>query len=139
MGLSAKQEKFVDEYLIDLNATQAAIRAGYSECGAPVQGNRLLTNANVKAEIAKRQVERSKRTTVSQDYVLTTIVDVVERCKKNGVDFNANGALKGAELLGRHLGMFDGQGAGEDEAPPAMTFNVQVAPAVGDVRVTKPE
>jgi hypothetical protein len=52
--LSAKQQRFIAEYMTDLNATQAAIRAGYGERGASVQANRLLRNAKVAAEIAER-------------------------------------------------------------------------------------
>ncbi len=50
--LTARQERFVDEYLADLNATQAAIRAGYSARSAHVEGSRLLTNAKVAAAIS---------------------------------------------------------------------------------------
>lgn len=68
--LSPKQLRFVDEYLIDLNAAQAAIRAGYAKGGAAVQGARLLTNANVAAAIAERRREWQQRTEITQDAVL---------------------------------------------------------------------
>lgn len=58
--ISAKQELFVDEYLIDLNATQAAIRAGYSSKTAEQQGSRLLSNVKVKGRVAEKMAERSK-------------------------------------------------------------------------------
>jgi hypothetical protein len=51
--LTDKQRAFVSEYLKDFNATQAAIRAGYAESGARVEGHRLLTNANIRAEIER--------------------------------------------------------------------------------------
>lgn len=70
MALTAKQARFVDEYLIDLNATQAAIRAGYSAGSAEVEGSRLLRNAKVAAEVSSRQAERAKRTEITQDRVL---------------------------------------------------------------------
>jgi phage terminase small subunit len=70
MQLTPLQLRFVDEYLIDLNAKQAAIRAGYASKGAAVQGFRLLTNANVAVAIQARQVDRSKRTDITQDRVL---------------------------------------------------------------------
>jgi len=70
MSLTAKQSRFVDEYLIDLNATQAAIRAGYSKKGATVRGSELLANRNVADEIALKQGERSERTKIDQDFVL---------------------------------------------------------------------
>jgi len=57
VALSAKQLRFVAEYLVDHNATQAAVRAGYSEGTAKSQGSRLLTNADIKAEVEKRETK----------------------------------------------------------------------------------
>lgn len=68
--LTAKQERFVSEYLIDLNATQAAIRACYSEKTAQVQGSRLLSNVMVAAEIAKRQAKVADKLELSAERVL---------------------------------------------------------------------
>ncbi len=68
--LTAKQERFVQEYLIDLNATQAAIRAGYSEKTASVVGCENLTKPNVAEAIAEAKLERSERTEVTQDQVV---------------------------------------------------------------------
>ncbi len=59
--LTAKQERFCQEYVIDLNATQAAIRAGYSEKTAKEQGSRLLTNVNLQKRITKLQKERFEK------------------------------------------------------------------------------
>jgi len=70
MTLTAKQQRFVEEYLVDLNATQAAIRSGYSKKTAEQQGNRLLGNAKVAADIASSQANRSQRTEITQDRVL---------------------------------------------------------------------
>lgn len=126
--MTPKQERFVTEYLVDLNATQAAIRAGYAEKSAAAEGSRLLANATVSAAVQKAMARRSERTEATQDYVLTSIMETMERCKQavpvryqNGdqvfVDtpdgeiapaykFEASAVLKGAELLGRHLAMF---------------------------------
>jgi len=68
--ISKKQARFVEEYLVDLNATQAAIRAGYSEKTAKSQGQRLLTNVDIQAEIQRSIDKRSKRTEITQDRVL---------------------------------------------------------------------
>jgi len=68
--LSAKQEKFVDEYLIDLNATQAAIRAGYSERTAQPASSRLLSNVMVQALIQHRREAAQKRAEVTLDQIL---------------------------------------------------------------------
>ena len=59
-GITPKQQRFVTEYLIDLNATQAAIRAGYSRKTAQQQGSRLLTNVVVKRAIAAQQDRQLK-------------------------------------------------------------------------------
>lgn len=68
--LAEKQRLFVEEYLIDLNATQAAIRAGYSPRTAQEQGSRLLSNAMVRACVDKALAERSKRTGVNAERVV---------------------------------------------------------------------
>ena len=68
--LTAKQSQFVQEYLVDLNATQAAIRAGYSAKTAEQQGYQLLQKPSVQAAIAARQKEREQRTAVTADRVL---------------------------------------------------------------------
>lgn len=70
MAERSKRDLFVEEYLIDLNATQAAIRAGYSVKTANEQGARLLANVSVQSKIAKEMAERSKRTGVNQDRVV---------------------------------------------------------------------
>lgn len=68
--MTEKQNRFVEEYLIDLNATQAAIRAGYSVKTADQQASRMLTNVKVQTAIAKAMAERSKRTGVNQDRIV---------------------------------------------------------------------
>lgn len=129
MALNAKQSKFCNEYLKDLNATQAAIRAGYSKKTAEQQASRLLTNVKIREFIDERMKDRAERTMVSQDYVINGIVEVIERCRqispvldRSGkqvyVDtpdgsmvpafgFDAKNVLKGFELLGRHLKLFN--------------------------------
>lgn len=74
--LNAKQQRFVDEYLIDLNATQAAIRAGYSVKTAQEQSSRLLSNVMVQEAIGKSMSERSKRTGVNQDRVIQELARI---------------------------------------------------------------
>jgi len=73
--MSPKQQRFVDEYLIDLNATQAAIRAGYSERSAEVTAHRLLSNAKIAAAVAAAQTDRSERTKIDADWVLTRLAE----------------------------------------------------------------
>lgn len=74
-NLNAKQARFVEEYLIDLNATQAAIRAGYSARSAEVTGSRLLSHAKVSAAISEAQDKRSKRTGIDAAWVLSRLAD----------------------------------------------------------------
>lgn len=76
MKLTAKQIRFVDEYLVDFNATQAAIRAGYSPKTAAAAAARLLRNVNIQAEIARRQKDLQRRTEVTQDRVVKELARV---------------------------------------------------------------
>lgn len=69
-SLNPKQQRFVDEYLIDLNATQAAIRAGYSQKTAGQQGERLLKHVEIQAALSERMKARQERTEITQDMVL---------------------------------------------------------------------
>ncbi len=68
--LTARQERFVTEYLIDLNATQAAIRAGFSARTAQEQGSRLLSNVMVAESVAKAKAERAAKTGITAERVL---------------------------------------------------------------------
>lgn len=76
MKLTPKQMRFVDEWLIDFNGKQAAIRAGYSAKTAEVTAAKLLRNAKVQAEIARRQKDLQKRTEVSQDRVVKELARI---------------------------------------------------------------
>ena len=129
MSLTPRQARFVGEYLIDLNGTQAAIRAGYSEKSAKQQGSRLLTNADVQAAVVKGQAEKAEKLGLSQEWVLRRLVQVVERCLQAeavvdrmgepviietpegemgaAYTFQAAGANRALELLGKHLNLFN--------------------------------
>ncbi len=127
--LTPKQARFVEEYLIDLNATQAAIRAGYSERSARTTASRLLTNDDISRAIEEAQQSRSERTEITADWVLGNLRDVAIRCQQKepvmifdraeremvqattpdgeGVwQFDSSGANRALELIGKHLGMF---------------------------------
>ena len=112
--MTPKQAAFVDEYLIDLNATQAAIRAGYSAKTAEWIGPQLLGKTHVASEIANRMEERSKRTEITQDRVLTDIELIKQDAMRKAFDKNGNeaminhtSALKACELQGRHLQLWN--------------------------------
>lgn len=76
MAINEKQQRFVDEYLIDLNGTQAAIRAGYSAKTANEQASRLLANVSIQQAISVAMAERSKRTGVNRDRIVLELARV---------------------------------------------------------------
>ena len=76
MALTAKQQRFVDEYLIDLNATQAAIRAGYSARTARSISNENLTKPDIQSAIEKGMKARSSRVEITQDMVLKELAKI---------------------------------------------------------------
>lgn len=127
--LTPKQRRFVEEYLVDLNAKQSAIRAGYSERTAEEQGYQLLRKTSVARAIEAAMSERSARTALTADYVLLGLQEVAERClqhkpvmewdresrsmvqattaKGEGIwEFDSAGANRAFELLGKHLKLF---------------------------------
>lgn len=125
--LKGKQLRFVEEYLIDLNATQAAIRAGYSEDTAKEMGYENLTKPHIQEAIQEAQNKRAERVNVTQDDVLRGLLEIIamstgkqkitetELSKVDGsivpmdvekVCFEPHAANKALELLGKHLGMF---------------------------------
>lgn len=75
-GLTNKQQRFVDEYIVDLNATQAAIRAGYSAKTAAQQGERLLRNVEVRRAVDEALEERADRVNVKADDVLRELLRI---------------------------------------------------------------
>ncbi|WP_333571326.1 terminase small subunit [Sphingomonas sp.] len=78
MSLTPKQQRFVEEYLIDLNATQAAIRAGYSQQTAHAIGHENLSKPEVTAAIAEAKADRSERTRIDAAWVLTRLAEEAE-------------------------------------------------------------
>lgn len=119
-SLTPKQAAFVQQYLVDLNATAAARRAGYSEKTAGKIGFQLLEKTRIQEAIQTAISKAEKRTEITVDYVLSGFKEVVERClqhepvlDQNGNEtgiwkFNALGANKALEMLGKHLNMFTG-------------------------------
>lgn len=92
MALTAKQSRFVDEYLLDLNATQAAIRAGYSGETADKQGPRLLAHPEVKGAIDAAMAARSEETKIDAAWVLKRLA--IEAEADMADIYFENGALK---------------------------------------------
>lgn len=122
--LTAKQQRFCDEYLIDLNATQAAIRAGYSKKTAKQIGQQNLTKLDLKEYIEKRMAEKEAALVADQDEVLKYLTSVLrgesqsEEIVVEGIGDGCSEArtmqkapsekdrLKAAELLGKRYALF---------------------------------
>jgi len=142
--LTAKQEAFCQEYLIDLNATAAAKRAGYSEDSAYSIGSENLKKPEIAARIVELRAQLSERTHVTPEYVIQGIKETAERClqrvpvmkwdygekkmvqeqDEEGKDvwtFDSNGANKAFELLGKHIGLFE-----KDNRQKSAVINVNV-------------
>ncbi len=102
MKLTNKQKQFCKEYIIDLNSTQAAIRAGYKENNANRIGSENLTKLDIQKEVQKLMDKRNKKVQISAEDVLKGILDVIDR--NRGEDDKT--VLKGYELLGKHLKLF---------------------------------
>lgn len=123
-NMTAKQQRFCDEYLIDLNATQAAIRAGYSEKTAGAIGNENLKKPKIKEYIDERMEEKEKALIADQDEILKYLTSVL-RGETKSTEIVVEGAgegfsmartiqkepsekdrLKAAELLGKRYGLY---------------------------------
>jgi phage terminase small subunit len=101
-GLTPKQAAFVREYLVDLNATQAAIRAGYSEKTADQQASRLLTNVKVQEAVTKGREKLAHKVEVTTERVLGGLL--AEATADDG-PMCKGARVKAWELLGKHLGL----------------------------------
>lgn len=99
-GLTPKQARFVDEYLVDLNATQAAIRAGYSAKTAEWIGPQLLGKTHVAEAVAERMKARSERTEITQDRVLAELAKIAFADQRAVMEWGPNGVrLRDSTLL----------------------------------------
>lgn len=108
--LTEKQKRFCEEYLIDLNATQAAIRAGYPAKRASEQAYQLLQKTTVSSYIEKLRAEQQERTQITADTVLGELAKIASA---EDVAITGKEKLKALELLGKHLGLFS---AGSDNS-----------------------
>lgn len=124
MALNKRQQRFCDEYLIDLNATQAAIRAGYSKKTAYSIGVQLLKNLEIKTYIEERMAQKDAELIASQDEVLKYLTSVMRNETKEQVvvteaygvgesvakliekDTSVKDRNKAAELLGKRYGLY---------------------------------
>lgn len=123
MALTDKKKLFADHYLVLLNATEAAIKAGYSEKTAYSQGSRLLKDVDIHAYIEEKQQVRAEKLELDAEWVLKRLMAISDRCmtaepviefdpdtrqmKETGeYKFDSTGANRATELIGKHLGMF---------------------------------
>lgn len=134
--MTAKQQRFCDEYLIDLNATQAAIRAGYSEKTARAMGAENMTKPAIKKYIDARMAEKQSDLIADQDEVLRyltavmrkkSMASVLARCEDGSETViqkqpDEKEALKAAELLGKRYGIY----TDKVEQQVDMELNVQI-------------
>jgi phage terminase small subunit len=119
--LTDKQEMFCSEYIVDLNATQAAIRAEYSEKTANRIASQLLSKLDIQERIAELMAARSKRVEINADWVLMSAKQVFDRCMQHEkvtdklgasvldndgnpiYKFEPNAANKSLEIIGKHV------------------------------------
>ena len=113
MALTKRQKAFIQEYLVDLNATQAAIRAGYSIKTATKIASENLTKPDIQKAVQAALKAREKRTEVTQDYVIAKLREIVEKDASDGPDSELKYAnkIRALELLGKHTGAFDARGS----------------------------
>jgi len=117
-ALTAKQERFCVEYVIDCNGTQAAIRSGCPQASAAVTASRWLRNAKVLARARELLDKKAKSCEVDAAWILRNLQEVGERCMQavpvvdregnptGEYQFDSRGANRSFELLGKNLGMF---------------------------------
>ena len=136
--LTAKQSRFCEEYLIDLNATQSAIRAGYSAKTAGAIGTENLQKPLITQYIAKLKQSRCEVTKIDAQWVLNSAKDVYDRCMqveqvkdRDGVTsgeykFEHSGANKALEIIGKHVDVqaFTEKAQVEITTPTAIEFRV---------------
>ena len=114
--LTPRQREFVNQFLLDMSATQAALRAGYSPKTAKQQGSRLLSNVDVQSVLAVRKAALAERAEI-------TVVDVLKmlehEAKAGDLDIPNAARIKAQELIGKHIGMFSDTKTGQNTGGPA--------------------
>ncbi len=99
-SLTAKQERFCQEYVVDFNATQAYVRAGYSETGAAQSASALLTNPKIQEVLAEVEAEDAAKTQLTREFVIEGLMDIAATAQV------PSARVRAYELLGKHQGMF---------------------------------
>lgn len=107
--LNPRQARFVDEYLVDANGTQAAIRAGYGAAGARVAAHRLLTNVAISSAIAARQRADAQRLGMEREEVLAGLLAAVQLAREQ---MNPAAMVAGLREIGKLMGLYAPQRVG---------------------------
>jgi len=135
--LTDKQAMFVKEYIIDLNATQAAIRAGYSENSARQIASTMLSNHNIQDAIQKEMDKRSKRTEITQDRVLKELALIGFMDIRKA--FDAKGQLLSIpdmpEEVARAIGGIDHQVIGTGDDQIGLTSKIKIIDKKGSLEL----
>lgn len=157
--LTPKQAQFCAEYMVDLNATQAAIRAGYSEKTAQEQSSRLLSNVMVRARIDQAVSVRAEKLSIDADWVLRRLVSISDRCMQAEAvmvfsplakamvhkedeegnklyEFDSAGANRATEMVGKHIGFFKED---NEQGKPAPVVIVQTTILPAGARIASSE
>jgi phage terminase small subunit len=103
MSLTFRQRCFVNEYLVELNAAKAAIRAGYSQKTAKSQGSRLLTNVDVRSEIQRRQLLDEVELKIDREKILKDLEAAIKIAKKKG---DAHTMILAAAEINKMMGYY---------------------------------
>lgn len=124
-AMTVKMDRFCQEYVVDYNGTEAAVRAGYSDKRAAAQASTLLKREDVMERIAELQKEQAQRLGLSADRVVMELWEIYKRCMQAEpvmewnadahayvpsdakYTFDANGAVKALKLIGEHIGMWN--------------------------------
>ena len=111
--MTARQERFIREYLVDLCAAAAARRAGYTPKSARSIGCRLLKDPEIRREVAVAMEQEKEENTLRREQVLQELkaVAFAPASDASGAELKVAQKLKALELLGKHLGLFEGIGA----------------------------
>lgn len=143
MALNDKQKLFCEEYLTDLNGTQAAIRAGYSEKTANEQAARMLANVSIQNYITELRQKRSERLQYTQDDLLKDLIEVKNRCMQaepvvfmgqqvkdeegnNVWKFDSRGANQALDMLAKHNGFYEKDNKQKRELPVVNINGVKI-------------
>ena len=160
--LTDKQEAFCQEYVVDMNGTKSAIRAGYSEKTANRIASNLLSKVDIQQRIAEFKQERCQRVQIDADWVLMAAKKIYDRCMQEepildrdgkpvtvfdgsgeivaAYKFDSSGANKALDTIGKHVNVnaFGTiKAEPEDQEATSLTINFGVNSPVDEVKVTR--